>query len=140
MRRTAIFLLTIWLSGCAADRYTPEPRHPSPERMQELLNAPISAIKQKELPFSLEVSPAMPMEGQAITLTCFVPLKFGRPGGVRIALEGVRASVVALTLSDPKMVVPGASCGLWVATCKVVTDTVTRVIRKDVEIRGGFCQ
>lgn len=114
------FLLCLTLSGCATS-FKPEIPHPSPERMQELLNAPVSTAKVVKLPFEIVVNPRiMAAPGSDAWVTCYVPERYG-VGRIRFGIEGVQTSEGPLDHSQNRLLIHNLPCGELTATCAIST-------------------
>jgi hypothetical protein len=143
MRRNVFFWTLCWLIafsvGCASERFTPEPIHPSRERILQLaeLSTPLHHPPVSEL--AIRIYPSFILAGQAIRVTCFVPdkreykaVQYGVPG---LQFAGRRAGSTSY-----ERLIENVSCGEWIAVC-LTTDNDGKVLaqREQAFTARGMC-
>lgn len=129
-------LVLAFCTGCGSTWV--EVPHPTPERMQELLNAPVPASKVRNATkFHLEVQRIV-LWGNPVVVTCVVPEGRGR---IRVALEGLAShGPVSIDSAQTILVVPAPPCGTWIATCDAATASGVKHDQVEVEVKGGMCE
>jgi hypothetical protein len=140
--RARVIHLFIWcaaLGACASAPLKPEAALPTRAQLAALLAAPGPPSKHRAPSTFTLAAPRVILEGNAFAVTCYVPESLG-PGHIRVALEGVNASVRDIRSVETSLQVrPG--CGTWVATCLLQTATgLTRRLEQNVLVKGGLCE
>ena len=139
MKLTPFLLGSLLAAGCSTP-FQPEPLHPSPERMQELLNAPVKSVKKMNLPFEIVINPRIQaFPGSDAWVTCYVPERFGS-GRIRFGLEGVQTSEGPLDHTQNRLLIHNLPCGELVATCAISTaQGIQTAPTQTLNVTGGLC-
>jgi hypothetical protein len=143
-----LLLVALLSSGCALTyppngprSYTPDRPHPSPARIAELLDAPVSdkksTVDKRSSRFELK-APAFVLAGSPAWLRCYVPERLG-PGFLRLELAGHDATGPApVRKIETSMLVKRVDCGTWTASCAFLdANGDTKRLERQVIARGS---
>lgn len=117
-----VVVLVLWalLLGCLGcnDKFI-DVAHPTPERMQELLNQPVN-VKAKAMKFEMQLSPAVILAGRSVRVLCFVPGALNAYK-IRLGIPGLGMHEGSLFSAEASYFIEHVPCGDYVATCDILT-------------------
>lgn len=138
MKKWVVFLTIIWTYGCG-EPFKPETPHPSPERMQELLNAPVAFVRSMPTKFGLKVTVPVVFIGGSVALSCFVPESYG-PGTIALGIVGQQMHASEIQSSQTRLMIDHVDqCGPLTALCVINTSRGEERASQDIEVKGGPC-